>query len=409
MRFTNLFLGVALAGLAGHALAADNPRSPEPSQALGKVPLAFEANAGQTDPQVKYFARGNGYTAFLAANEVVLALTKRVPRQTAHELSEAIGSEHGSYDSLSATVRMSFKDAKAQPVATPFGPLPARISYLSVAGSGAVQPTLFQQVSYADVWPGVSVVFYGSQRQLEYDFVVAPGRAPSAIQLAFDGAQDVQIDPSNRDLVLTTAIGELREAAPVVYQQTGSERVRIEGRYTLVGNQVGFQVGSFDPTKPLVIDPRLVFADGWGGSGQDYATSVAVNHKTGEIYVAGYTDSPDFPTTTGNHLGGKSDAFVTKISADGTTLLFSTFIGGSFDEEAKGIAVDNFGKAALPGTQSRPTSPGSAPATRSARSMSLRLRKSLPSSSSWGCLPWDRSCFPTNLVAVSRTTGTPWQ
>ncbi len=349
MRLNHVFLGAAFVGLASHAVAADNPRGPEPSQAFGKVPLAFEANVGQTDPQVKYFARGNGYTAFLTANEAVLALTKRVHRSSVSELDEAFGSERGSYDTLSAAVRMRFQGAKAQPVTTPSGPMPARISYLSASGSAPVQPTLFQKVSYSDVWPGVSVDFYGNQRQLEYDFVVAPGTAPSVIKLAFDGAQAIQVEPSSGDLVLTTEIGELRQPAPVVYQEVDGQRVTVEGQYALAGNQVGFQIGSFDSTKPLVIDPKLTFAVEWGGSGQDYGTSVAVNQNNGEIYVAGYTNSPNFPVTNGSQIRGGLDVFVSKISADGKTILFSTYIGGSYDDVARGIALDGYGNAYITG------------------------------------------------------------
>jgi len=336
--------------LAGTAVAADTQQPGiDPNQVLGKVPLAFEANVGQTDPQVRYLARGNGYTAFLTANGAVLALSKRLPRHSMTLPSDAAGSERGSYDTLSATVRMRFQHATAQPVATPSGPLAARLSYLSPVGSARVQPTLFQKVSYADVWPGVSVVFYGSQSYMEYDFVVQPGRSPSAIKLAFDGAQAVQVDSSSGDLVLTTGIGELRQSAPVVYQEVNGQRVQVDGRYTVAGTQVGFQIGSFDSTKPLVIDPTLTIGEYYGGSGQDYATSVAVNQNTGEIYVAGYTDSPDFPVTTGQNIGGKFDAFVSKISADGTTLLFSTFIGGSYNDVARGIALDRSGNAYITG------------------------------------------------------------
>jgi hypothetical protein len=350
MTLTKLLVGVALAGWVSHTLAADSQRSSiEPNQLLGKVPLAFETNVGQTDARVKYFARGNGYTAFLTANEAVLALTKRTVRHAGGAPSEASGAEHGSYDTVSAAVRMRFLEANSQPTTMPSGAMPAQISYLSASHAAPTQPELFQKVLYLDVWPGITVVFHGNQRQLEYDFVVAPGQTPSLIKLAFDGAKAVQVDPSSGDLVLTTEIGELRQPAPIIYQEINRERVMVDGRYTITGHQVGFQIGSFDPTKALVIDPRLAFADGFGGSGQDYATSVAVNQQTGEIYVAGYTNSPDFPITNSTKIGGLNDAFVSKISADGRTLLFSTLIGGSHNDEARGIALDALGNAYITG------------------------------------------------------------
>ncbi|HEV8061478.1 MAG TPA: SBBP repeat-containing protein, partial [Gemmataceae bacterium] len=354
-RFQLLSLSALIFGAS--AIGAEvQSASQQPDQVFGKVPLAFEANAGQTDPHVKYFARGNGYTAFLTANETVLALTKRVPGLKTETLNEKMGAspERGQQTTFSATVRMRLVGANPNVLITPVGPMPSRITYLTGrADAPPVRPLVYQKVEYHDVWPGVSMVYYGNQRQLEYDFAVAPAALPSAIRLSFEGAKDLKLDAQG-NLVLTTEIGELRQPAPLMYQQLNGHRVVVQGSYVVLeGRQVGFRVGSYDATRPLIIDPTLSFGVTWGGSGHDYAEAVVVNPRTGEIYVAGYTSSPDFPTSNSVPLNGSSDAFVSKVSADGTTLLFSTYIGGSFDDEARAIALDASGNVYITGqTQS---------------------------------------------------------
>src|SRR5579871_3906788 len=160
MTLTKFLVSVAFTGLVSNVMAADGQRSQvDPSQLLGRVPLAFETNVGQTDPQVKYFARGSGYTAFLTANEAVLELTKRTLRHTAGTPNDASGAERGTYDITSATVRMRFLDATSQPTTIPSTAVPAQISYLSANHGSPSRPELFQKISYLDVWPGVSLVF----------------------------------------------------------------------------------------------------------------------------------------------------------------------------------------------------------------------------------------------------------
>jgi hypothetical protein len=344
---------LATLAVATCAIGADGRgTAPEPDQVFGKVPLGFEENAGQTDPSVKYFARGNGYTAFLTQAGAVLQLTKKLPGHPANGLNDAGRAAEARGETISAMLRMNLVNENPKLTIAAQGPMPARITYLSGPGQGQVRPALFQKIEYRDVWPGVSMVFYGNQRQLEYDLIVAPGTLPSAIQLAFEGARDIHIDPATGELVVTTEIGDLRQPAPALYQEVAGKRVAVDGRYTVAGRQIAFQVGSYDTSRPLVIDPTLSFGVTWGGSGFDYAEAVAVDPGTGAIYVAGYTSSPNFPVTTST-WAGYSDMFVSKVSPDGTTLLFSTYVGGSFDDDARGIALDKSGNVFVTGqTQS---------------------------------------------------------
>jgi len=262
----------------------------------------------------------------------------------------------------------------------------------------------YAQVKYRGVYPGVDLVYYGNQGgQLEYDFVVAPGADPAAIRFALSGGLEVgsgqpavgrrgqdqsspqskiqnlksKIDPSG-DLVVKTDSGEIRFHKPVVYQEKftvdsprrkakpdGQSKIQnrkfLEGRYVLeADNQVGFNVPSHDHTRPLVIDPVLVYSTFLGGSGGanavgEKAYAVAVDNS-GSAYVTGFTCSTDFPVTPGvyqptNHAATNNgcNAFVTKLNPAGTALVYSTYLGGSTSDTGSAIAVDTAGNAYLAG------------------------------------------------------------
>ena len=212
----------------------------------------------------------------------------------------------------------------------------------------------YAKVKYANVYPGVDLVYYGNQGQLEYDFVLQPGANPRQIVLDVGAglapperpphAAALHVD-ANGDLVVGTDSGEVIFHKPVVYQpfvnhkvRTGNEEPRttnkelIQGRYVLAGNRVTFEVASYDKTKPLVIDPLLAYSTYLGGSGGDLGSGIAVD-ASGNAYVTGFTASSDFPTTPGvfqtNFPGGEFDAFVSKLNAAGSALLYSTYLGGT--------------------------------------------------------------------------------
>ncbi len=211
----------------------------------------------------------------------------------------------------------------------------------------------YGRVEYQNVYPGIDLVYYGNQRQLEYDFVVAPGASPGAIQLAFQGTNGMTLDSSG-NLVLETSGGDVVEHAPVIYQDSNGVRQAVSGHYVLEGNgQVGFQVGAYDPTRSLVIDPVLSYSTYLGGSGNDYGYGIAVD-GAGNAYVTGTTTSVNFPTQ--NPLqpfkGGGQVAFVTKVNAAGTALVYSTYLGSGYCCIAYGIAVDGTGNAYITGMTS---------------------------------------------------------
>ena len=209
----------------------------------------------------------------------------------------------------------------------------------------------YTKVRYDRMYPGVDLVYYGNQRQLEYDFVVAPGADPSRIRLKFRGAGTLRIDDKG-DLVLGAGDEQVRLQKPQVYQEASGTRKIVEGSYFATANIVRFRVGDYDHSRALIIDPTLDYSTTFGGSGYDQGNGIAVD-SSGNAYVAGFTASSNFPTTTGAfqtaYGGGDYDAFVTKLNATGTGLVYSTYFGGSGYDQGNGIAVDSAGNAYVTG------------------------------------------------------------
>jgi hypothetical protein len=232
----------------------------------------------------------------------------------------------------------------------------------------------FGRVEYQDVYPGIDVVYYGKDGQLEYDFIVSPGADPSAIALDFAGAENVAINPQG-DLVLHTGAGDLIQQKPYLYQETNGTREKVAGTYLLSTQHsalstfgVFFDVGAYDASRPLVIDPLVLgYSTFLGGTQHDSANAIAVD-KHGNAYVGGWTSSAEFPTTPGafdrifDGPDGYEDAFITKLNATGTGLVYSTFLGGGGGQEVvTGIAVDQSGNVYLSGATNSfdfPTTPG---------------------------------------------------
>ena len=216
----------------------------------------------------------------------------------------------------------------------------------------------FTRVRYAQVYPGIDMVYYGDQRRLEYDFVLAPGANPDTIQMAFGGIEDFEINRMG-ELVLRTKQGNIRQSKPVAYQEANGVKEEVSVSYVPTGvDHVGFHVGAYDPTRPLIIDPVLTYSTYLGGSGFDQGYAIAVD-SLGNAYVTGQTAAIDFPTTPGafqtNYGGG--DAFVTKINPSGSALVYSTYLNGA---SGNGIAVDSAGNAYVTGeaeTTNFPTTP----------------------------------------------------
>ena len=218
----------------------------------------------------------------------------------------------------------------------------------------ATQYSNLSKSYFKDVYPGIDVVYYGKQRELEYDFVVAAGANPKLIRFSVEGAEQIRLDKSGK-LLLGLKHGDVSLHKPVIYQldENGSRR-EVKGTYVINGNEVRFKLERFDSSKPLVIDPVLSYSTLLGSSSNDIAFGIAVDSQ-GSAYVTGNTDGTNFPTTSGafKSTSTRGGAFVTKLDATGSSLIYSTYLNGVDGiTNGLGIAVDSAGNAHVTGTTS---------------------------------------------------------
>jgi len=397
-----LACSLTLAALASTALAAA-PSQPALSKAqiaqnYGKLPLSFEANRGQSNPKVKFLSRGNGYSFFLTNHSAVLSLVKAQSQPSCHpERSEGPASParlapptapcslglvtghdfnraekapkiNGALaPALADTIEMQLANANPGSQIAGTDQLPGHANYF--LGNDPAQwhtnvPT-YAKIKYANVYDGVDLVYYGNQRQLEYDFVVHPNGATKSIRVRFAGAKKLTLH-ENGDLEVIARNGNIAFHKPVLYQETSGRRVSVKGGFTLLGgNEAGFAVGDYDRAKPLVIDPTLSYSTYLGGSnGASYGTAVAVD-GSGDAYVTGVVYATNFPATSGAYQPSSKksastfDAFVAEFNPTGTALLYATYLGGSGNTSVAGtlnhgdyptgVRVDSDGAAYVSG------------------------------------------------------------
>ena len=405
--------------LLGQQATAAVPPGASPSAASQRVsatmmgmPLQFEANHGQVDAQVKFLSRGSGYTLFLTPTESVVVLQQRETKEQ--------GSEQQAHDPLASAepapikqsvVRMKLEGANPSPAIDGMEQLPGIVNYF-IGNDPAKWRTkipTYAKVHYKEAYPGIDLAYYGNQGKLEYDFIVAPGADPNQIKLAFEGASDIRVADSG-DLVLTTALGDVRVQKPIVYQlENDGHKTLVAGSYFVYPSagkmlvagspsttphsalhHVGIQLAAYDESKPVVIDPVLNYLTYLGGKMPDYNPSIAVD-SGGNAYIAGLTASLDFPTTPGSvdptfnanpncpsitatnttcidpiitSINLNNDIFVVKLNPTATGILYATYLGGTGWESAvptPPIAVDSAGSAYVSG-QTRsgdfPVTPG---------------------------------------------------
>jgi hypothetical protein len=289
----------------------------------GPAALAFEPNVGQADAAVWFLARGPGGTVYLTRDEATLAV--------------------GQNDVL----RMRLAGARPPAAIAGAGLLPGRVSYLT-AGASRSAP-IFGAVVYRSVYPGVDLRYHGTGGRLEYDFDVAPQANPGAIRVAMGGARTLRLDPAG-DLHVRLAATTLIERAPRVYQVIGGRRRAVSGRFVLDGRAgVGFAVGAYDATRPLVIDPTVAYSIRLGGAA-DAGRAIA-SDPSGDTYVIGDTSSAAFATLhpiAGHIRRAGVEAFVTKLDPAGAAV-YSTYLGGARYTSGRGIAVDPAGDAYVTG------------------------------------------------------------
>jgi len=350
---------LAATGLPPISLSTARGANPSPAaraQMLASsqgVALGFEANNRQTDAQVKFLSRGRNYTLFLTSHEAVFALQPSVTEPQPQPTSLR----------SPAVVRLQLLNANPTPVVEPDELLPGQVNYYlgNDPAHWRLNVSRYGKIHYRDVYPGIDVIYHSTQGQLEYDLRVAAKADPRQIRLAFANAQNVTLD-ENGDLLIHTQAGVLRQRQPEAYQEVKGERRRVKVRYAVRSGKhgehhVALKLGRYDRSKPLIIDPVIVYSTFFGGSSRDFGNAVAVD-GTGFLYIAGRTDSIDFPGAS-NPPGG-FNAFIAKLMPAGNgaaDLIYATYVGGSTavnvnfspTDSAEGITVDQVGNTYVTG------------------------------------------------------------
>lgn len=294
----------------------------EATRAHARLPLSFEANHGQASSDVDFLTRTGDTTLYLTRERSVLSLGGPSDAFVGMEL---VGT------------------GRREPTPLGMDPLAGRVNYL--LGSEAEWVTdvpTYGSVRYEGIYPGIDLVYHGQSGQLEYDFVVAPGADASAIGLRFSGIDGMRLR-DNGDLLLETPGADIVHRAPVVYQESPGGQQLVPGAYALDGDRVAFSLGAFDPSRELVIDPVFAYSTYLGGKTNDTAYAVAVD-GAGNAYVSGHTDSTNFPLKNPFETR-QAGAFVAKLNPTGTALVYSTYFGGL----GEAIAVDAGGNVYLTG------------------------------------------------------------
>jgi hypothetical protein len=308
---------------------------------MAKMPLSFEPNRGQTDPRVQFLSRGPGYTVFFTKDETVMSLKDT--------------------KTSNAVVRMRFIGGTNSASAHPYEALPNYSNYIVGNDSSKWVSDVkeYSKLRYENVYPGIDVIYQGDQQQLRYDFVVKPGASATAIQMAFEGADKIAVTKDG-DLALTIGGKTLVTRKPLTYQEVAGVKTEVASHYVVKDGRVTFELAKYDTAKDVVIDPTVLFITYLGGLLNDSVNGVAIVNPSQSIssqpsfyYVAGTTASANFPGTSGEFqpaLTGANDVFVSKISFNGATLVWSTYLGGNSQDTGNAIAVDIVSPAGNAGT-----------------------------------------------------------
>ncbi len=344
MRKSVLFLLAALLpAVCVQPFAAEAAAPPRLGWSQAARPLAFEPNRGQTDSRVNYLARGTGYTIFLTSGGAVL------------RLDSAAGDK--------AAVSLCWTGALPNPEFQSVEPLPGRVNYLTGDPARCVRnlPT-YGKVLYREVYPGIDLVFYGRDGRLEYDFLVAARADPDLIRLTVGGSDKLSIIPEGH-LLIETGAGPVTLRKPDIYQIVEDRRVPVDGGYILTGkNEVAFRLAAYDRTRPLIIDPYLVYSTYMGGSASEYPYAGIRVDATGNVYVAGTTASTDFPTVNPYYSGSgaTNEVFIFKMDATGQPV-YSTYLGGGGNDNCYGLDFDSSGNVFITGSTNSAPPPGGLP------------------------------------------------
>jgi hypothetical protein len=328
----------AASSLAGASLA----------QTYGALPLSFIENRGQADPRIDYYAQSRRACLYFNSEGVTVTILHRASslRPAAYERES---------DSERWAIKIDFVGARADARPEGRNPSSAEISYFKGARSEwKTALPAYNEIVYKNLWPGIDLIYSGEQGRLKYTFILSPGADPDQIKLRYRGADSLRLD-SNGEMVVTTPFGDIRDQKPYSYQRVDGAQKEVTTVYDLKAenNEYGFRVGSYDRTRPLVIDPAvLVYCGYLGGAGFDEGFDIAVD-SAGNAYVMGDTVSTEtsFPVAVGpdTSFNGDTDVFVAKINPSGTALIYCGYIGGARGDFGGGLALDSAGNVYITG------------------------------------------------------------
>jgi hypothetical protein len=366
MNFRFRAVATAAFALCLSATTFANPNTPTAAN-YAKLPMSFEPNQGQADSQFKFLARGSGYTLLLSPTEADLGLRSSAADSSTKAKDRGVPSSANGVKTPDSYATLSLRFLGANPSAQIEGlDEQPGVSNYYVGNDPAKWRTNvphFSRVRYRNLYPGIDIVYYGNQSQLEHDFILAPGADPSKIRLRVDGAEKISLD-ADGNLLLAIPGGTLRFSKPFIYQQSDAQtKTPVEGRFARRGrHEIGFHVAAYNRKQPLVIDPILAYASYLGGSGNDNAFAVT-SDNAGSVYLTGSTTSTDFPVKNAYQAtyGGSTtysppittppgtDVFVSKIDttqSGANSLVYSTFLGGGGVNVA-GYIPNDFGQLEL--------------------------------------------------------------
>ncbi len=325
------------------------------------IPLYFEINQGQTNKQVKFLSRGYGHTIYLTQKNIVLVLNNSISQKTN---PKTFNSKNISNQKLQTEViNLNFLGANNKVQIQGIGGKEGISNYFIGNNPSKWIKDIpnYKEVRYKNIYPGIDMLFYGNQRNLEFDFVLSSNANPKDIQIQAQGAKKIYVDKKG-NLILLTKQGKIIYKNLIIYQNIGGIKKQIQGTYTLNTKKdiISFALGTYNKTSPLIIDPvLLVYSTYLGGNIDDIGRGIAINSQ-GDAYVTGYTSSTTFPTTPGafqtsnNNMGTGQTAFVTELNPTGTGLVYSTYLGGNGNnnyngDSGNGIAIDSQGDAYITG------------------------------------------------------------
>jgi len=363
--------------LVGLHTSGDEPPDSGPFQrTVPNLDVSFIPNAGHLPSTVLFHGQSGSQAFFLRADGIVTAFS--IPADRREPQSPAGQPKQPTAPLRQLGVALQFLNSNPHPVLEPRRPASARISYLTgrAPGDWATNLSSYREVAYRDLWPGIEIVVTGQNERLKYQFNLDPGSDPSQIRLRYQGADELRLDEAG-NLLLKTPAGTLVDPRPTSYQNVDGHVVSVASRFILAKVEdghanFGIVVDTYDPSLPLYIDPGLVFSTYLGGTDSEmtgdrhgYPNLAIAVGRSGRIFLAGETRSPDYPTTLGvlePFPLGSLDAFVAGVDSNTHELIFATYLGGSGDDSATTISVDNSGRIVVGGNTSStdfPTTPDS--------------------------------------------------